>query len=461
MKVLRRQWETMKGRTMRAGTPPPAGGARPERARDDGDGDTPPPKMVRRRAPNLKQRLSEVLIPVLNPMRNWNFNTRVTGLNLSNASIGPEGAKFLASALHGRRNADGTWVFNSVLRSLNLEFNSIGDEGAIALFEALAPRWVTDGADDASDVSGHSEFDQNEWMRSTAPASSTPTRSDGSWVCARRRSSTGFLRTSGPRRPRGGARAARRARGRVGVLQWSDGRVRVPQHIGQGVRAAGDALAPGGGHRPASTSSTPSSGSQRRQELLDQGPRTAAPLVAPRPSGEFNPRSRTSTPTRIAAAPGRTARRRRRALSPSKPRRRLGVCPWPPPAPRQRAARRRGRQGDRRDHRAEAERQHGRVGVPVQPEGAQPVSHRTGDTGACPPRGALPRVRRAAGRRRRVRSVAVRSKLRELHLGGATGPGGAKALAELSPRSATRFLADVKVSGVGVQHRAANPGPAR
>ena len=183
MQVLRRQWETMKGRTMRAGTPPPAGGARPERARDDGDGDTPPPKMVRRRAPNLKQRLSEVLIPVLNPMRNWNFNTRVTGLNLSNASIGPEGAKFLASALHGRRNADGTWVFNSVLRSLNLEFNSIGEEGAVALFEALAPRWVTDGADDASDVSGHSEFDQNEWMRSTAPAASTPTRSDGAWVC--------------------------------------------------------------------------------------------------------------------------------------------------------------------------------------------------------------------------------------------------------------------------------------
>ena len=110
-------------------------------------------------------------------MRNWNFNTRVTGLNLSNASIGPEGAKFLASALHGRRNADGTWVFNSVLRSLNLEFNSIGEEGAVALFEALAPRWVTDGADDASDVSGHSEFDQNEWMRSTAPAASTATRS--------------------------------------------------------------------------------------------------------------------------------------------------------------------------------------------------------------------------------------------------------------------------------------------
>ena len=150
MKVLRRQWETMKGRTMRAGTPPPAGGARPERARDDGDGDTPPPKMVRRRAPNLKQRLSEVLIPVLNPMRNWNFNTRVTGLNLSNASIGPEGAKFLASALHGRRNADGTWVFNSVLRSLPSEGRVRAGGSRVGHLRWLAPLLDWPEHDDAN-----------------------------------------------------------------------------------------------------------------------------------------------------------------------------------------------------------------------------------------------------------------------------------------------------------------------
>ena len=71
--------------------------------------------MVRRRAPNLKQRLSEAHPGVRDPMRNWNFKYAVTGLNLSNASIGPRGAGARA-ALHGRRNADGTWVFNSVLR---------------------------------------------------------------------------------------------------------------------------------------------------------------------------------------------------------------------------------------------------------------------------------------------------------------------------------------------------------
>ena len=63
-------------------------------------------------------------------------------MNLANASIGPEGAKFIAKALHGRRNGDGSWVFNTTLRTLNLEFNSIGTEGVIAIASALCPRWV-------------------------------------------------------------------------------------------------------------------------------------------------------------------------------------------------------------------------------------------------------------------------------------------------------------------------------
>ena len=92
---------------------------------------------------NLKARLAEVLIPTRSvPSNEWRFNTRVTGLNLANASIGPEGAAFLAKALHGRENPDGSWAFNVTLRSLNLEFNSIGDEGACAILDALSPKWV-------------------------------------------------------------------------------------------------------------------------------------------------------------------------------------------------------------------------------------------------------------------------------------------------------------------------------
>ena len=35
------------------------------------------------------QRLTKVLVPVLHPAtRDWTFNTRVTGLNLANASVG-------------------------------------------------------------------------------------------------------------------------------------------------------------------------------------------------------------------------------------------------------------------------------------------------------------------------------------------------------------------------------------
>ena len=38
---------------------------------------------------DIKQRLTKVLVPVLHPAtRDWTFNTRVTGLNLANASVG-------------------------------------------------------------------------------------------------------------------------------------------------------------------------------------------------------------------------------------------------------------------------------------------------------------------------------------------------------------------------------------
>lgn len=95
------------------------------------------------RAAHLKQRLKEVLVPVVNPTtREWTFKSRVTSLNLANASIGPQGAKFIARALLGRQNGDGTWVYNTALRSLNLQFNSIGDEGMIAIAQALSPLWV-------------------------------------------------------------------------------------------------------------------------------------------------------------------------------------------------------------------------------------------------------------------------------------------------------------------------------
>jgi hypothetical protein len=66
-------------------------------------------------------------------------------LNLSNASIGTEGAAFLAAALAPRRNTDGTYSHNSFLKSLNLEFNNLGCDGAAAIARALAPVWVIVG----------------------------------------------------------------------------------------------------------------------------------------------------------------------------------------------------------------------------------------------------------------------------------------------------------------------------
>ena len=63
-------------------------------------------------------------------------------MNLSNASIGLEGAAFLAEALRPRRNGDGSYSHNGSLRSLNLEFNNLRCEGVALIAEALAPLWV-------------------------------------------------------------------------------------------------------------------------------------------------------------------------------------------------------------------------------------------------------------------------------------------------------------------------------
>ena len=148
MKALRRRWESISGGGGAGGggsgviqqqraNPPVAGAAAPV-----GPASVKASR-PKRATPNLKQRLTEVVIPVKCVATGaWSFNTRVTGLNLANASIGPEGAKFIAKALHGRRNGDGSWVFNTTLRTLNLEFNSIGTEGVIAIASALCPRWV-------------------------------------------------------------------------------------------------------------------------------------------------------------------------------------------------------------------------------------------------------------------------------------------------------------------------------
>ena len=99
-----------------------------------------------RSTPSIKQRLAEALTPTKSTggpcTFTWRFNKRVTGLNLSNASIGPSGAAFLAEALRPRRNGDGSYSHNTYLRSLNLEFNNLGCEGVTVIAEALKPLWV-------------------------------------------------------------------------------------------------------------------------------------------------------------------------------------------------------------------------------------------------------------------------------------------------------------------------------
>jgi hypothetical protein len=466
MKALRRQWETMKGRPMSTSSSLPTHG-RPKSGRENdrtGDGDTPPPKMVRRRAPNLKQRLNDIVIPVLNPARNWQFNTRVTGLNLSNASIGPEGAKFLASALHGRRNADGAWVFNGVLRSLTLEFNSIGDEGAVCIFEALAPRWVTDGPDEisASDVSGHSGFDQDEWMRSTAQAAQ-PARTDGKWVCntAMQELNLNFCDIG----PAGAAALARALAPRVGPeggWVYCSGITSVSlfhNHIGpEGARLLGDALAPR--RQPATGEHVFNPVFKAlnvgRNQLGDQGLAHIARAFSPKRSAsghwDFNPTFVHLHANQNSCMVGEGPLAVGAALTP-RPNPDGGWAFAHSLSTLHLANVQLDEEGGRAIAAIIAPRQNASTGVWVFPSNLRVLNlSRTGlgDAGAVHVAEALlPRWSPLAqlGTGGACGRWLFNPRLRELHLGGATiGPGGAKALARaLTPQRNNDFFADVKI----------------
>lgn len=466
MKALRRQWETMKGRPMSTSSSLPTHG-RPKSGRENdrtGDGDTPPPKMVRRRAPNLKQRLNDIVIPVLNPARNWQFNTRVTGLNLSNASIGPEGAKFLASALHGRRNADGAWVFNGVLRSLTLEFNSIGDEGAVCIFEALAPRWVTDGPDEisASDVSGHSGFDQDEWMHSTAQAAQ-PARTDGKWVCntAMQELNLNFCDIG----PAGAAALARALAPRVGPeggWVYCSGITSVSlfhNHIGpEGARLLGDALAPR--RQPATGEHVFNPVFKAlnvgRNQLGDQGLAHIARAFSPKRSAsghwDFNPTFVHLHANQNSCMVGEGPLAVGAALTP-RPNPDGGWAFAHSLSTLHLANVQLDEEGGRAIAAIIAPRQNASTGVWVFPSNLRVLNlSRTGlgDAGAVHVAEALlPRWSPLAqlGTGGACGRWLFNPRLRELHLGGATiGPGGAKALARaLTPQRNNDFFADVKI----------------
>jgi hypothetical protein len=158
MRELRREWASMRGIPQRSAS---AGrdlsldqnangvdrvGAGATDAAPVGLKTTTVVKASVRSTPSIKQRLAEALTPTKSPggpcTFTWRFNARVTGLNLSNASIGPSGAAFLAEALRPRRNGDGSYSHNTYLRSLNLEFNNLGCEGVTVIAEALKPLWV-------------------------------------------------------------------------------------------------------------------------------------------------------------------------------------------------------------------------------------------------------------------------------------------------------------------------------
>ena len=201
------------------------------------------------------------------PSNEWRFNTRVTGLNLANASIGPEGAAFLAKALHGRENPDGSWAFNVTLRSLNLEFNSIGDEGACAILDALSPKWVP------------------------GPSLPTSDSNSGRWICNGTVAELNLtLATSGPR-ARGARVCWRLASTATGGWLYLGGITHVSlfhNHIGrEGARSLSDALpprAPGDG----AVSYNPSLRRQRGgNQLGTRGWRTSR--ARSRPSGTRGP----------------------------------------------------------------------------------------------------------------------------------------------------------------------------
>ena len=146
--------------------PPSAGAAGLVSSRSAGA--TSLPSAPRRSTPSIKQRLAEALTPTRAPgeLGAWRFNARVTGLNLSNASIGLEGAAFLAEALRPRRNGDGSYSHNGSLRSLNLEFNNLRCEGVALIAEALAPLWVPPaGGDLRRGVEGPATSDRRRLPR--------------------------------------------------------------------------------------------------------------------------------------------------------------------------------------------------------------------------------------------------------------------------------------------------------
>ena len=157
MRELRREWASMRGARARmtsAETDPTRRSPPEDAARLTGPSGSvspsssaraaPSPGEPRRSPPSIEQRLAEALTPTRAPGDGgaWRFNARVTGLNLSNASIGSEGAAFLAEALRPRRNGDGSYAHNTALRSLNLEFNNLGCAGVALIAEAIAPLWV-------------------------------------------------------------------------------------------------------------------------------------------------------------------------------------------------------------------------------------------------------------------------------------------------------------------------------
>ena len=184
--------------------PPSAGAAGLVSSRSAGA--TSLPSAPRRSTPSIKQRLAEALTPTRAPgeLGAWRFNARVTGLNLSNASIGLEGAAFLAEALRPRRNGDGSYSHNGSLRSLNLEFNNLRCEGVALIAEALAPLWVppASGEGPASKHERGDAFAAAGWPtpRSSASTSTFAKSARAARRRSRRRSRPGKRpsRTRGP-----------------------------------------------------------------------------------------------------------------------------------------------------------------------------------------------------------------------------------------------------------------------
>ena len=409
MRALRRQWDAMQNPPTRIGdgdAVPGAGGASAEDASERADA------RKARGARTLKARLAEVLIPTRHPATgNWTFDARVTGLNLANASIGPEGGYvFWPRRCTAGATRTGRGCSTGELRSLNLEFNSIGDEGVVAIADALSPRRVAadEFATPASGVSAAaSDFDlramgvQRRASRSQPQLLRRRSRGRGG-VGARdpkpRRSRRTVdvprrhrqpLAVPQPHRPRGSARARR---GDPPATLAGDGRARVQPDAAVAQRRAEPTRRRRTRARRASVRPGP-----RRRRRMDIRARVRA----------------TARQHEHLSLAGGPVGARRSVFAAQKPRRRVGVRARVIDAPpRQRVTRRGGRARRGQNHRAEARgRGRRRLGVPVQPSRAQPLQDG-------------PRRRGARRRwRRRSRRVCVcdgrwvhNPRLRELHL---------------------------------------------